>query len=58
MKEKNPIKIMSVMILVLLVAVIIVVLFVPQKSTTGERIGYFLKEDEATTAAEPQTQTA
>lgn len=46
---KNPQKFMTFVILFLLVSFIVFTLTVKQKTETGQRVGYFLKTDEADT---------
>lgn len=57
---KNPIKMFAIINLVLLVGLICVILFLNQKTESGEKIGYFLKKDDETdaSATSPTSPTA
>lgn len=55
-KEKNPIKIMLVITMILVIALIAITLFWNQK-TDGEKVGYFVNPDAAPTAPGTTTTT-
>lgn len=46
---KNPIKVLAITNTILLVGLIVFVLVAKSRTESGEKVGYFLKEEEETT---------
>ncbi len=44
----NPIKTLAIVNMVLLIGLIVFILVAKQRTESGEKVGYFLKEDEPT----------